>query len=148
MKKLLLLVILAVIATCILCCSRDAHEWRTIVRVVDGDTLVLDGGERVRLLGVDTPEKFESPKLERDARKSGLDRKTIQQMGERASAFTKSICEGKRCWLEYGQRRYDKYGRTLAVVHLANGSILNEEILRSGTGTPYLARECKALFRK
>ncbi len=31
-------------------------DLRTVTRVIDGDTLVLDGGERVRLIGVDTPE--------------------------------------------------------------------------------------------
>ncbi len=31
-------------------------ELRTVTRVIDGDTLVLNGGERVRLIGVDTPE--------------------------------------------------------------------------------------------
>ncbi len=31
-------------------------DLRTVTRVIDGDTLVLNGGERVRLIGVDTPE--------------------------------------------------------------------------------------------
>ena len=34
----------------------DQASTRTVERVIDGDTLVLDGGERVRLIGVDTPE--------------------------------------------------------------------------------------------
>jgi len=33
-----------------------AQEWRICTRVVDGDTIILDGKERVRLIGVDTPE--------------------------------------------------------------------------------------------
>jgi endonuclease YncB( thermonuclease family) len=32
------------------------QDWRVCIRVVDGDTIILDGGERVRLIGVDTPE--------------------------------------------------------------------------------------------
>ena len=32
-------------------------DLRTVTRVIDGDTLVLDGGERVRLIGVDTPDR-------------------------------------------------------------------------------------------
>ena len=34
----------------------EPRELREVARVIDGDTLVLDGGERVRLIGVDTPE--------------------------------------------------------------------------------------------
>ena len=110
---------------------------RTIVRVIDGDTLELDGGERVRLIGVDTPEKFESAKMDRNAQRSGQDKKTIRELGELASQFTKSLCEGKRCWLEYDTQLKDKYGRTLAYVHLEGGTVVNEEIIRQGYGNAY-----------
>jgi micrococcal nuclease len=71
-----------------------ARDQATIVRVVDGDTLEVklnDQKEKVRLIGVDTPEKFESGKLHRDAARSGQDEKTIRALGERASDFTKSL---------------------------------------------------------
>ena len=110
---------------------------RTIVRVIDGDTLELDGGDRVRLIGVDTPEKFESAKMDRDAQRSGQDKKTIRELGELASRFTQSLCEGKRCWLEYDTQAKDKYGRTLAYVHLEGGTVVNEEIIRQGFGNAY-----------
>ena len=42
--------------------SRD-EETRFVQRVVDGDTFVLENGERVRMLGIDTPEKFQSSKV-------------------------------------------------------------------------------------
>ena len=38
---------------------KPSGEWRVVVRVIDGDTLELDGGERIRLIGVDTPESLE-----------------------------------------------------------------------------------------
>lgn len=41
-------------------------DWRDVERVVDGDTLILDGGERVRLIGVDTPETVRSSAGDRD----------------------------------------------------------------------------------
>ena len=91
----LLLLIVVVVAMC------WGHEKeRTIVRVIDGDTLELDGGEHVRLIGVDTPEKFESAKMDKDAQRSGQDKKTIHALGEMASRFTQTLCEGKRCWLD------------------------------------------------
>ena len=41
--------------------SRGVADVRQVTRVIDGDTLVLDGGERVRLIGVDTPETVHRP---------------------------------------------------------------------------------------
>jgi micrococcal nuclease len=71
-----------------------AKDTATIIRVVDGDTLeiTLQGQpEKVRLIGIDTPGKFESDKLHRDAARTGQDKKTIRALGERASDFTKSL---------------------------------------------------------
>ena len=99
-------------------------SWRTVQRVVDGDTLVLDGGERVRLIGVDTPETVHP-------------RKPVEYFGREASSFTKRMVEGKKIWLEYDQTRKDKYKRTLAYVHMEDGRILNEEIVRQGYGHAY-----------
>lgn len=112
-------------------------QWRTIVRVVDGDTVELDGKEKVRLIGIDTPEKFESAKLDKDSERSGKDKKTIQALGEKASEYAKTLCEGKKVWLEYDQTRTDKYGRTLAYLHLEDGKVVNEEILKAGFANAY-----------
>ncbi|MFA5145387.1 MAG: thermonuclease family protein [Candidatus Omnitrophota bacterium] len=103
-----------------------------IKRVVDGDTLVLENGERVRLIGIDTPEMHESNKLSRDARRSGQDRKTIQKLGTRAYEFTKNLAEGKRASLEFDVEKRDRYGRLLAYVYLKDGTFLNAEIVKQG----------------
>lgn len=55
-----------------------------VKRVVDGDTLVLENGERVRLIGIDTPEMHESNKLYRDAQRTEQDITTIQKLGRRS----------------------------------------------------------------
>jgi endonuclease YncB( thermonuclease family) len=39
-----------------------AQSWHTVERIVDGDTIVLDGSEKVRLIGVDTPETVDPRK--------------------------------------------------------------------------------------
>ncbi len=84
-----------------------AKDPATIVRVVDGNTVEImlkDQKEKVRLIGVDTPEKFESDKLHRDAARTGQDEKTIRALGERASNFTKSLVKrGDAVQLEYDQ---------------------------------------------
>jgi micrococcal nuclease len=63
-------------------------ELEYVQRVVDGDTLVLGTGERVRLIGVNTPETVH-PK------------KAVEAFGKEASAFTKRMAEGKLVRLEF-----------------------------------------------
>lgn len=100
--------------------SQDA-SLRTVVRVVDGDTLLLDGSERVRLIGVDTPESVDP-------------RRPVQYFGKEAAAFVRRIAEGRRVRLEFGGESRDRYGRTLAFVYLEDGTFLNAEIIRQGYG--------------
>src|SRR5918992_1148644 len=99
-------------------------DFEVVERVVDGDTLLLASGERVRLIGVDTPET-KHPK------------KPVERFGKEAAAFTTQMVEGKEVRLAYDQRRKDKYGRTLAYVYLADGTFLNAEIIRQGYGFAY-----------
>jgi micrococcal nuclease len=86
-----------------ICLAGLGQIWRTCVRVVDGDTLVLDGQETVRLIGVDTPETKEP-------------REPVEAFGQEAYEFTKSLVEGRKVRLEFDLERIDKYGRTLAYV--------------------------------
>ena len=60
-------------------------------RVVDGDPLLLTNGERVRLIGVDTPEVRESGKLYQDAQRSGRDIKTIKALGGEGNGIQRVI---------------------------------------------------------
>jgi len=101
-------------------------------RVIDGDTIQLESGERVRLIGIDTPEKYESDKLYRDSQKSGEDIKVIKELGERASQFTKKLVDGKRVSLEFDLEKYDRYNRLLAYVYLKDGTFVNAEIVKQG----------------
>jgi micrococcal nuclease len=103
-----------------------------VTRVVDGDTLVLENKERVRLIGIDTPEIHESNKLNRDAQRSGQDIATIKQLGQRAYEFTKNLVEGKRVRLEFDVEKFDKYKRILAYVYLLDGTFLNAAIVEQG----------------
>ena len=117
--------------------STTQAETYLVKRVIDGDTLELSTGERVRLIGVDTPETKDP-------------RKPVQYFGQEATAFTRRMVEGKRVRLEYDQERRDKYGRTLAYVYLEDGTFLNAEIIRQGYGFAYTRFPFKYLeeFRK
>ena len=114
--------------------KKEQSEYRTVTRVVDGDTIILDGGERVRLIGVDTPETVHP-------------QKPVEYFGKEASAFTKSMVEGKKVRLEYDWERKDKYGRTLAYVYLEDGTLLNAEIVKQGYGHAYTRFPFKYLER-
>jgi len=103
-----------------------------VTRAVDGDTLKLENGERVRLIGIDTPEMHESDKLYRDSQRTHQDIQTIKALGKRAYDFTRSLVEGKRVTLEFDLERQDKYGRLLAYVYLKDGTFVNAEIVKEG----------------
>ena len=108
----------------------------SVVRVVDGDTIrvrLANGRtERVRLIGMDTPEVYESEKLERDVRESGRSRAEIQALGRLASDFTRRSLDGRSVGLELDVQIRDRYGRLLAYVWFANGTLFNALILREG----------------
>jgi micrococcal nuclease len=94
----------------------------TVIRDVDGDTVIarFDDGhvEKIRLLGVDTPEVVDP-------------RKPVQCFGHVASAFTKSRLEGRRVMLELDAEPRDKYGRLLAYV-IVDGRRFDDELLARG----------------
>jgi micrococcal nuclease len=110
-----------------------SYEDIYVTRVIDGDTLKLENGERVRLIGIDTPEMHDSDKLYRDSNKSNQDIQTIKALGRRAYNFTRNLVEGRRVRLEFDLEREDKYGRLLAYVYLKDsGTFVNAEIIKQG----------------
>ena len=110
--------------------SEDAAaEEGVVVRAVDGDTLVIriaGRDEKVRLLGVDTPETKHP-------------RKPVEYFGKEASAFTRRMAEGKRVRLDSdpSNTNRDRYGRLLRYVFLPDGTLLNAAIIEQGYGHAY-----------
>jgi micrococcal nuclease len=100
------------------------QSWRLCKRVIDGDTIVLDGDEVVRLIGVDTPETKDP-------------RKPVEFFAQEAYEFTRELVEGKYMRLEFNQTRIDRYGRTLAYAYLQGGAFVNAEIIKQGYGFAY-----------
>jgi len=79
--------------------------------VVDGDTIDVEGVGRIRLVGVNTPERGESGYQE-------------------AKDFVSKKCLGKTIYLDIDDKKnYDKYGRVLAVVYVDNLNI-NQQLLK------------------
>ena len=108
-----------------------------VSRVIDGDTIELENRERVRLVGIDTPEARESRKLERDVSRTKTSREAIIEMGKAATKFTKRLVEGKRVRLEFDIEKTDRYGRLLAYVYLPDDKMLNAELLKAGYAQVY-----------
>lgn len=136
LKKVIFLVSLAVTALIFSLLAKETKSSNytdiLVKRVVDGDTLQLETGERVRLIGIDTPEMHESDKLYRDSQKAKEDITTIKKLGRRAYEFTKNLAEGKRVSLEFDVEKYDKYKRLLAYVYLKDGTFINAKIVEAG----------------
>jgi len=112
-----------------------------VVQVIDGDTVVvqLDDGarEHVRLIGLDTPELHESAKLDRDAARSHERREAIQVLGARARDVTAAALDGRRVELELDVEVRDRYGRLLAWIWTADGTLFNETLVRDGWARLY-----------
>jgi micrococcal nuclease len=90
-----------------------------VERVVDGDTVVLAGGERLRYIGVDTPELHHP-------------RKPVERYAREAKEFNRRLVEGKKVRLEWDAQRRDRYQRLLAYVFLEDGTFVNAELIRQG----------------
>ena len=123
---LLFAVFLLVLAACQPLQAGPLQEAR-LIRVLDGDTLLVDLNgteERVRLLGIDTPESV-NPDPEKNTPE-----------GEAASAFTKSLLEeGQTLYLEIDRSDRDTYDRMLRYVWIEkpegpiNGTLIREKML-------------------
>lgn len=91
----------------------------TVKRVVDGDTFELVSGEKVRLIGVDTPETVKP-------------NHPVEPYGKEASNYTKQLLTGKKLTLKFDVEPYDKYKRLLAYAYLEDGTFVNEKLVREG----------------
>jgi micrococcal nuclease len=107
-----------------------------VLRVVDGDTLTINHNgrkESIRLIGIDTPESKPNKKARKDATRNSEDLATIVGLGKEAAKFVKTLVHpGDPISIEFDRQIRDKYGRLLGYVYLADGTMLNEEIVRAG----------------
>jgi len=95
-----------------------------VVQVVDGDTVVLAGGIKVRLLGIDAPE------LEKDGRPADF-------LAHKAKAALTELTLNRTVGLSYDRLRYDQYGRLLAYLRLPDQTLVNAELVRRGLARVY-----------
>ena len=135
---------LALALVLVLGCSESARQgWQerrgqegaalaaTVTRVVDGDTIQLDTGDRVRLLAVDAPETVHP-------------HKEVEHFGKEAADFTRRALTGERVLLVLDQnaaarKHRDRYGRLLAYVYRERDNLdFNAELVKQGYAYAYL----------
>ena len=109
--------LLSAIICCLLllCACTSTPEAATVTRVIDGDTIVIDTGQRVRYIGIDTPEVY--PEQE--------------AYGMEAWQANRELVEGRKVRLERDVSETDKYGRLLRYVYVED-TLVNAELVRRG----------------
>jgi micrococcal nuclease len=94
----------------------DEKDFVIVERVIDGDTVVVNGSS-LRLLGINTPERGE-------------------EYYKEAKDYLENLVLNKTVYLKYGKDKFDRYGRTLAYIFLGNENI-NMKIVENGFGNFY-----------
>lgn len=92
-------------------------------RVIDGDTIELENGQRVRYVGVDTPETKDR-------------RKPVQCFGKQASEKNRELVEGKRVRLKRDISDRDRYGRLLRYIYVGD-TFVNLKLVEEGYARSY-----------
>jgi len=113
-----LAIILALVLTLLITgCGRVSENAVFVTRVIDGDTIEIEGGYRVRYIGIDTPERDEPYYWE-------------------ASGVNRNLVEGKEIRLEKDVENKDEYGRLLRYVWV-DDTMVNAELVRLGYAYSY-----------
>ncbi|NCU41981.1 MAG: nuclease [Candidatus Moranbacteria bacterium] len=98
--------------------ERDEH-YVYVRRVIDGDTLEIEDGSKVRYIGIDTPEMSQK-KDQKD-----------ECFAKEATQKNRDLVEGKTVRLEKDISETDRYGRLLRYVYI-EGEMVNELLVREG----------------
>jgi len=98
--------------------KKEVDDKLVITRVVDGDTVEIENGTKIRYIGVNTPETKDP-------------RKGVECFGMEAYEFNKTLVEGKTVTLEKDVSETDKYGRLLRYLWIED-KLINEELVKQG----------------
>lgn len=90
-----------------------------VSRVIDGDTIELNTGQRVRYIGIDTPE---------------ITKGKNECFGQEAKLFNQELVLNKQVVLTKDISETDRYGRLLRYVYI-DGQFINEELVKKGYAT-------------
>lgn len=100
--------------------------------IYDGDTLKVSGIGKVRLLGIDCPERENSPRDAYYLKHERIDRIQLRKISADALQYMIKMTKNQWVRLEFDREKTDTYGRTLAYVYLPDGTMLNRLLLDQG----------------
>jgi len=108
-----------------------------IKRVISSDTVELDTGERIKLIGIRSPEiprRFKREDIQKNEYGIIIEKKInpITPIEKQAYDFTQKLLEGKRVRCELDKKKTDANHATLVYIFLPNKVMANTEILRNG----------------
>jgi micrococcal nuclease len=122
------------------CSTKNGRNSFEIIKITDGDTFQINFNgkkEKVRLIGIDTPESRINKKARKDALKSDESVEDIVALGKEATQFVKTLVKvGGEIKIEFDVRERDQYGRLLVYAYLQDGRMLNEVIIKAGYASP------------
>ena len=108
----------------------------TVTWIYDGDTLKVDPHGKVRLIGIDTPEK-ENSKRDSYLIKKGISTARQRELYQQAKTFNIEQVKGQQVTLTLDDPERDRYGRLLVYLHLPDGLMLNRVLLEQGLAVVY-----------
>lgn len=118
MKKLWLIGLVIALTAVFSANKTTAGETYLVTKVIDGDTIQLENGERVRYIGINTPETKHPTK-------------GVEFYGKEASEANKSLVKEERVRLEFDVQERDQYGRLLAYVWVGR-TFVNAWLVENG----------------
>jgi micrococcal nuclease len=114
-----------------------ATETGKVSWIYDGDTLKVDGIGKVRLIGIDTPEREDSPRDDYYQKRDSISSERLRKISRKALEFNIRQVKGKQVRLQFDRERQDKFGRTLAYIYLPDGTLLNRLLIEQGLASVY-----------
>jgi micrococcal nuclease len=137
LRLLSLLLCLSFALTLPACAENQALPLQgTVLWIYDGDTLKIDTIGKVRLIGIDTPER-ENSQRDQYLIKQGISAARQRQIYQLAKEFNIEQVKGKKVTLSLEDTPRDRHGRLLAYVHLPDGQLLNRVLLEQGLAVVY-----------
>jgi micrococcal nuclease len=108
----------------------------TVTWIYDGDTLEVEPHGKVRLIGIDTPER-ENSKRDSYLIKKGISAARQREIYQQAKAFNIKQVKGEQVTLTLDNPERDRHGRLLVYLYLPDGRMLNRVLLESGLAVVY-----------
>jgi len=143
MKKIIYLILL-LLPTVALSCPKNQN---LVTRAVDGDTVVIDTGEYIRVLGIDTYDKSSPKMIQKQMTRENLSKETVQARTKFATNVASQMLVDNCVLLEKDHIDKDQDGRLLRYIKV-NKMDYGQYMLESGLANVWCGDKKIKLFKK